>query len=249
MKYIVYITTNLKNGKIYVGVHKTKTPHKFDGYIGNGVRIPKSNPQFKVKSPSTHFKKAVNKYGAKHFIRIVLSVFEKEQDAYDLEQDIVTEAFIKSDHTYNLRLGGSYSPQPKNKTSPNKGEVNAKKVVQYSKSGYKKRTFKSIAEAARHINISYRGVGECCSLTKNHRSAGGYQWRFESDNLDSLPPLDAKTSSKEVERVYNDLVINTYKNSNQAAKDIGFPKMGRSIRKACSDNKEFKGYFWRHKIG
>lgn len=44
MKYIVYLTKNLKskiNGtnKIYIGVHKTENPEIFDGYIGCGVYI------------------------------------------------------------------------------------------------------------------------------------------------------------------------------------------------------------------
>ena len=33
MKYIVYLTTNLKNNKIYIGVHGTEDPNIFDGYI------------------------------------------------------------------------------------------------------------------------------------------------------------------------------------------------------------------------
>lgn len=36
MNYIVYKTTNLINGKVYVGVHRTN-PDIFDGYIGCGV--------------------------------------------------------------------------------------------------------------------------------------------------------------------------------------------------------------------
>ena len=32
MKYIVYLTTNLVNNKIYIGVHQTDNPDVFDGY-------------------------------------------------------------------------------------------------------------------------------------------------------------------------------------------------------------------------
>ena len=37
MKYIVYKTTNVLNGYIYVGVHKTLNPESFDGYLGCGI--------------------------------------------------------------------------------------------------------------------------------------------------------------------------------------------------------------------
>lgn len=35
-KWIVYCTTCSVNNKIYIGVHKTLDPYKFDGYIGGG---------------------------------------------------------------------------------------------------------------------------------------------------------------------------------------------------------------------
>ena len=53
MKYIVYCTTCTKNGKIYIGVHKTENPEVFDGYIGNGLKIGymyRENPVDEVDS-------------------------------------------------------------------------------------------------------------------------------------------------------------------------------------------------------
>ena len=66
IKYIVYITINLCNGKFYIGVHKTN-PNVFDGYIGNSINIFESNPE--LKHPKIPFHKAVKKYGYSSFRR------------------------------------------------------------------------------------------------------------------------------------------------------------------------------------
>ena len=50
MKYIVYCTTCIENGKIYIGVHKTEDPDVFDGYIGNGIKVG-----YFIKNPKTAF--------------------------------------------------------------------------------------------------------------------------------------------------------------------------------------------------
>ena len=56
MKYIVYLTTNLKsqiNGinRIYVGVHKTEDPSIFDGYLGCGCYINQPSTYIYQKTP------------------------------------------------------------------------------------------------------------------------------------------------------------------------------------------------------
>jgi hypothetical protein len=38
-KTIVYLTVNTVNKKIYIGIHDTENPDKFDGYIGNKINI------------------------------------------------------------------------------------------------------------------------------------------------------------------------------------------------------------------
>ena len=73
MKYIVYLTTNTINNKIYIGVHGTENPDKFDGYLGNSVYANRPNSYEHPKYP---FQYAVKKYGPKNFIRKVLKVFD-----------------------------------------------------------------------------------------------------------------------------------------------------------------------------
>lgn len=68
LKYIVYITINLCNGKLYIGVHKTN-PDVFDGYIGNGIyRQSQANKDYAFHS-------AVRKYGYSNFKRITIITF------------------------------------------------------------------------------------------------------------------------------------------------------------------------------
>jgi hypothetical protein len=78
MKYIVYLTTNIINNYIYVGVHKTDSIDKFDGYLGCGVytNSPKS-----YNCQETAFQCAVAKYGPKNFKRKTLKVFETLEQA------------------------------------------------------------------------------------------------------------------------------------------------------------------------
>lgn len=108
MKYIVYLTKNLKSfvrdlHRIYVGVHKTENPEIFDGYIGCGVRINRPSSYMYPKTPFQH---AVKKYGVDAFERTVLYIFDTAQEAFKMEEKIVNEHFIKQEHTYNVAIGG-----------------------------------------------------------------------------------------------------------------------------------------------
>lgn len=108
MKYIVYLTTNLKsqiNGinRIYVGVHKTENPDIFDGYLGCGVKI---NSPSTYMNPKTPFQYAVKKYGISSFKREILYIYDTLEEAYLKEAEIVDSQFIKQSFTYNVVLGG-----------------------------------------------------------------------------------------------------------------------------------------------
>lgn len=87
--HIVYKTTNLVNGKIYIGVHKTRDIDS-DLYCGSGSR----------------FLIALNKYGRENFIRETLYIYHSEKVAYLREKYIVNENYLLSNNHYNLQLGG-----------------------------------------------------------------------------------------------------------------------------------------------
>lgn len=87
--HIVYKTTNLINGKFYVGVHKQTEDHStFDGYYGSGKVL-------------NH---AIAKYGQENFERVVLKSGLSKQEAYSLERELLSLASRKV--CYNLHEGG-----------------------------------------------------------------------------------------------------------------------------------------------
>ena len=107
MKYIVYLTTNLINNKIYIGVHGTENPNEWDHYLGCAVFDNVPNSYNKRQTP---FQCAVAKYGPKNFHRKTLRVFDNLQDALDLERWLVCPSFIERTDTYNITLGGGMPP-------------------------------------------------------------------------------------------------------------------------------------------
>jgi hypothetical protein len=88
IKYTVYETTNLVNGKYYIGVHKTNNVH--DEYVGSGRYITR----------------AVAKYGIEKFVKVVLCIYDTQQEAWDKENQLV-EIHRNDPLCMNMRRGGS----------------------------------------------------------------------------------------------------------------------------------------------
>lgn len=88
MYYTIYKTTNLLNGKTYIGKHATNDPN--DKYFGSGVAITR----------------AISKYGVENFIKDILFIFDTEDEMNDKERELITQDMIDSQNTYNNSLGG-----------------------------------------------------------------------------------------------------------------------------------------------
>jgi group I intron endonuclease len=89
MHYYIYKITNTINGKIYIGVHKTKNIN--DGYMGSGKIL----------------KRAIEKYGIDNFTKEILEYFENSQEMHDREKELVNDEFLLREDTYNVRRGGN----------------------------------------------------------------------------------------------------------------------------------------------
>lgn len=83
MSYLVYKTTNLVNGKYYIGSHRGT---KGDSYLGSGKLL----------------KAAIKKYGIQNFKREILYEAETAEEMYAKEAELVS---IGGD-SYNLMPGG-----------------------------------------------------------------------------------------------------------------------------------------------
>ena len=70
--YYLYKITNLLNGKIYVGIHKTKNIN--DSYMGSGKVI----------------RRAIDKYGIENFQKNILEYFTNYDDMLKREKEIVS---------------------------------------------------------------------------------------------------------------------------------------------------------------
>lgn len=168
-KFIVYCTTCTESKRIYVGVHKTSNPDKFDGYLGCGVYV--SQPCTYEQS-KTVFQHAVKKYGPDKFIRKTLAIFDNEEDAYGLEEDIVNEEFLKRKDVYNMVLGGNGGDRG----------INAKPCYQYDSEGNFIREFSNRQEAARFVNKGFTTIKRAI---KDKIKGGDWYWSdYKIDKLD-----------------------------------------------------------------
>lgn len=83
----LYKTTNLLDGKFYIGVHDGEPD---DDYLGSGVML----------------QRAIKKYGVENFRREVLREFSTVEEAYAAEREVVTPSLVDSAMCYNLNVGG-----------------------------------------------------------------------------------------------------------------------------------------------
>lgn len=220
LKYIVYVTVNLCNGKLYFGVHKTN-PDTFDGYIGDGIYRQSSATE------NYPFHRAVRKYGYENFKRTTIATFpnteEGREQAYALEAAIVNITFLKSKNTYNIQVGGlggtGYTSKP---------------VYQFALNGNFIKKWNSVKEASTTLNILH--IDRVCN---GHRdSAGGYYWSYKKEF--KYCPFDNRR--RVAQYTISGKFIRTWDCKKEAETELGIVNIHTAIKlkRTCG------GYQWRY---
>ena len=87
--HFTYKTTNLINGRYYLGMHSTNRID--DGYLGSGKRL--------------YYE--LNKYGRDNFKFEILEQFDSREQLVEAETNLVNEEVLKDPNCLNMVVGGS----------------------------------------------------------------------------------------------------------------------------------------------
>lgn len=229
-KYIVYLTLCTVNHKIYIGVHGTDNPYIFDGYIGNSVYVDTPSSYKKSKTP---FQYAVNKYGVDNFKRITLKVFDNIDAAFEYEQELVDETFIRREDTYNVRVGGAGGCPP----------TKFVEVYMYDLEGNFVKKFINAFECNRFLDPKCKNGSSVLKALRLGQILHGFQFSKEYvPFMKNYAPKRGSHYNKIKVGRYDELghLLETFDSITQCV-NAGY----KNVSKAIKRNKKCKGFYFK----
>ena len=175
--YCVYKHTNLKNGKVYIGITSRKPEVRWGN--GNGYYSNK------------HFYNAIKKYGWEEgFSHEIIAENLSKEDANNFEIKLIKEYdSTNPSKGYNVNLGGNTYGQHSEKTKLIISEKQYKPLYQYNRhTGEFIKRFGSTLEAEKELNIPNADISAVCN--KKMKTSHNFVFRYESDeNVEYGKPL------------------------------------------------------------
>lgn len=161
--YYIYLTTNLINGKIYIGQRTCQDPST-DKYLGSG----------------TILKKAIKRYGKENFHKEILYFCNDKKEMDEMEIWFI-EKYNARDQSigYNIHIGGNNQNGENNSSYDSK----SKKVVCIETG----QIFISAQAAARYYKLKSSGVINQVCRGKKITSAG-LHWKYLDESLEAMEP-------------------------------------------------------------
>ena len=222
MKYIVYLTTNKVNNKIYIGVHETENPEIFDGYLGNGAYVNKPSSYNKGKY---HLHNAILKYGVSSFHRKTLKVFDNLQDALDLEAWLVTKEFVSRSDTYNMTVGGQIPP------------TQIKCVYQFDLKGTLIKKWESIKSITDYYNCNKDQIRICINEKRSFKSS-----YWSDEEVINLSEYRISTHGKVFQYTASGEFLNSFEDVKEASIKLDLDR--QAITNAVYNRTVYSGYYF-----
>jgi hypothetical protein len=209
MAYTVYCHENKKNGKLYFGITKTSVRRRWSK--GKGYKDQRL------------FGRAIEKYGWDGFEHIILFTGLTEDEAKQMERDLIREFHTQDrDKGYNITDGGDAYPVMCGEQSPV-----AKSVIVFNLDGTFNARFSTLTDAARYLGVN---GGTLSSAISRKGTVKGYFCMFEDecDNREKQPPRkegDMSAKCKAVSQYDADgTYIQSFKSIVEAAEKTGIKK-------------------------
>jgi len=153
----IYITTNLKNGKRYIGKKVFDLTSKWKSYLGSGVAL----------------KSAIEKYGRENFVKDIIAIAYSEEELCDIEKQYITFFnAVDSLDFYNIAHGGEgynyFGTRGDTSVSVYCIDLN--------------RAFKNARIAEIYTGENYKTIHtKCKSFKSRSRIRKGYSWCYVYD--------------------------------------------------------------------
>lgn len=234
----IYITTNLINGKRYIG--QRKFSDGWTTYLGSGKR----------------FKKALKKYGRKNFVRSIVDIGYSREELNNKEIDLIKFLdAVNSRSFYNISEGGEIKGKGGenaywyNKKIPKEiiEKANLKRykpVYQFDLNCNFIKQYSSVTQAAKENNLSKQGISKSCNDC--NKTCGGYFWSY-SDNICTRQYDSTKNHQpdKVCQYDYNgEQLIDVYASAKEASEKTGIDI--KNIYACLSNKRKHAGKFtWK----
>lgn len=206
-RYIIYKYTS-PSGGVYIG----QTHNTIEERAGKGgyyyMVLNKKTGKFLQPAIGN----AILKYGWDNFQKEILFENLSSEEADEKEKELIS--IYSSGISYNTNSGGKL-------TIENKHE---RKIKQYTLNGEYIKTWDSIKEAEKFVNVKYAqaNIVSCCQGKK--KRAYGYIWKYEDDNTKITPLKPYRTSICQFSK--DDEYIATFSTIKEASDHLGVKENG-----------------------
>lgn len=235
----VYITTNLLDGKRYIG--QRKFSNGWRTYLGSGK----------------HLKEAIKKYGRENFSRTIISIAMTKYELDEMEIDLIQ--FLQAERSrdfYNIAEGGCvkgragkdafwYGKKIPFEIINSANKNRNKKVYQFTLDGELIGEYISTTIAANANGLKKQNISIACK--DETRTTGGFFWSYNKERKNFIYDLTNNHKPRPVfqcNKITGE-VIAKFESVKVASEATGINKA--NIHNCCKGRiKNAGGYTWRH---